>query len=130
MELPDSSELTREDLTASRWRAVLGDSRFTDTARVYVHLHKASEQAHEDGDLRRAKVLKSAIWSSLLATVVARLTPAWQLARIARASAPRRSRATSTTYAEIAGRSLPLERVQSLVGDTQTRMISRRSYGG
>ena len=55
--LPDSSELTREDFTRSGWTAVLDGPHMTHYSAISGDLWKASREAQESADHRRAKVL-------------------------------------------------------------------------
>ena len=55
--LPDSSELTREDFTRSGWTEILDGSPMTHYSAISGDLWKASKEAQESADHKRAKVL-------------------------------------------------------------------------
>ena len=56
-ELPDSSELTKEDFARSGWRDAIGDSPMTRYTSAHHDLLNSSKKAQAEGDLARAKVL-------------------------------------------------------------------------
>ena len=54
--LPDSSELTREDFSQSRWREVVGDAPMTNCRDIEGALDRATKNALDERNLPQAKV--------------------------------------------------------------------------